>query len=398
MPFTAEATGWWNVEKTDVKWLLLRFKASADERYFFEPGQNPVTPTGPPIAMVRDGNVTVDTGPLRVALSGTKPVLFDQALLNGHPMLAEVQPPFVLTLADGKGVVHTVIHNWRVTLEEATPLYASVKATAFFHSHSGLSYMEKPVARLDVRYEFFQGESFVRVFHTLTWMVNNYMVGGREISLGLRPNLGETGTARLGMSDAAGLPWETHWNPARQLTAQQDEADHFAVTAGNQKATEGKRLGGWINLQGQDGRGISIALRHAWQMYPNAFEVGDGRLHVQLWPSRGPSMSFTPRALMTPEFFHHPVWKVHPWTREEGHFVHERARHEFFQYTAEGAARTHELTFSFHDQTSRRSPPELNALTQRPLALRQDPVGAFPFLLLSPDRPQAGPGSDAGNH
>ena len=382
VPFQAEATGWWNLEKTSIKWLLLRFQASTDQQYFFEPGQEPLAPDGAPIATAQNGNVNVDTGPLRVVVSGTKPALFDQVTLNGHAMLAGIQPPFVLTLSDGKGEVRTMIHDWRVMLEEATPLYASVKATGFFHSHAGWSFAERPVARIDVRYEFFKGENFVRVFHTLTWMVNNSMVGGREISLGLRPNLGESGTARVGMEDVGGQPWETAWSPTAHIVAQQDEADHFAVTVSSQKVKEGKHLGGWVGLEGQDGRSINVALRHAWQMYPNAFEIGGGRLQVQLWPQRGPSMSFTPLALMTPEFFYHSVWKVHPWSREEGHFVHERARHEFFQYTAEGAARTHELTVSFHDRTSTRSPQELNALTARPLALRQDPASAMrvPFM------------------
>lgn len=382
VPFQAEATGWWNLEKTSIKWLLLRFKASADQQYYFEPGQEPLAPDGAPIATAQNGNVNVDTGPLRVVVSGTKPALFDQVTLNGHAMLAGIQPPFVLTLSDGKGEVRTMIHDWRVMLEEATTLYASVKATGFFHSHAGWSFAERPVARIDVRYEFFKGENFVRVFHTLTWMVNNSMVGGREISLGLRPSLGESGTARVGMEDVGGQPWETAWNPATHIVAQQDEADHFAVTVSSQKVKEGKHLGGWVGLEGQDGRSINVALRHAWQMYPNAFEIGGGRLQVQLWPQRGPSMSFTPLALMTPEFFYHSVWKVHPWSREEGHFVHERARHEFFQYTAEGAARTHELTVSFHDRTSTRSPQELNALTARPPALRQDPASAMrvPFM------------------
>lgn len=382
VPFEAEATGWWNAEKTRIKWLLLRFKASGDRRYYFEPGEPPLSPGGTPFASVIAGYILVDTGPLQVRLSGTQPSLFDTVQLNGQAMLAAGQPAPVLTLANGKGEDRAKIHHWQVALEEATPLYASVKATAFFHNHSGLSHIDKPVAKLEVRYEFYKGESFVRVYHTLTWMVNNYMVGGREISIGLRPSLGTPGIVRLGVEAISTPPWETPWTPATHLIAQQDEGDHFAVTAGNQKVTEGKRLGGWANLQGDDGRGVSVALRHAWQTYPNAFEIDKGQLNVQFWPPRGPSMAFTPLALMTPEFFYHPVWKVFAWSREEKYFVHERARHEFFQYTAEGAARTHELTILFHDRTSPRTPAEMNTLTQRPLALRQDPASAMrvPFM------------------
>jgi len=29
------------------------------------------------------------------------------------------------------------------------------------------------MARLDLRHQFFRGESFVRIYHTLTWMVPN---------------------------------------------------------------------------------------------------------------------------------------------------------------------------------------------------------------------------------
>ena len=38
VPFEAEATGWWNTQKSRPKWLLLHFKVSTDRRYLFEPG------------------------------------------------------------------------------------------------------------------------------------------------------------------------------------------------------------------------------------------------------------------------------------------------------------------------------------------------------------------------
>ncbi len=380
--FDAEATGWWNREKTRVKWLLLHFKASTDRKYFFELGKKHDPPPGQPVAAKRNDEILVDTGPLKARISQNSPNLFDEIRLNDKPMLQPSGESFNLALHVGKGARRLALGDWKLALEEATPLRAVVKATGYYRDDYGADDDGKPVARLDIRYQFFKGESFVRIYHTITWMIRNYMIGARDISLALRPDLPDGGTLRLGLSDTTADAWEMPWKRDSKLTAYQDKGDHFAVVAEGKTVKEGRQLGGWFALQGADGRGVSVALRHPWQTFPTEIAVEDGTIRVGFWPRQGPPMSFAPEALMPPELFHHKVWKSFKWSADVGHFVHERARMRWYLHTAEGASRTHELTILFYDRAAKRSPSLMNSVTQHPVVVRQHPESAMrvPFM------------------
>jgi hypothetical protein len=135
-------------------------------------------------------------------------------------------------------------------------------------------------------------------------------------------------------------------------------------------------------MVGDDDRAVSVALRFAWQTYPTALESRDGKMTVHFWPQRAERMSFQPRALMGDRIYFHPTWRRYPFAKEAGHFVNNYQDSKGFMYTAEGAAFTHELVIGFHDDRTSRSPAELNAVTQLPIVLRQDPQSAMrvPFM------------------
>ncbi len=374
VPFEAEATGWWNPERSQVKWLLLHFRASGDRQYFFEPGPVAPAPPGEPIA-VRDGDaIVVSTGPLEVRLApGTR--LFDGVSLNGAPMLRGDGPEFTLVADDGAAQTPGALGDWTLDLEEATPYRATVKATGQYLLPDG-----SPLARLELRYQFFQGESFVRVYHTLTWMVQDPAVGASEISLRIQPDLGLLRTL-IGLSDWGGETLDVE-APDGGVYAHQDDVEHFTVMAGQAEAHEGRHLGGWVAAEGANGRGVALIVREPWQMFPLAFDVSADGLAVELWPSRGKRMGFSLNDIMPDSFYFGKHWNRFKWIDDEAHFVHEYTTNPHFMHTAEGAARTHELVVHFYDRASERRPAQLNSLTQHPVAVRQDPADAMrvPFL------------------
>ena len=387
VPFEAEVTGWWNPEKSRIKWLLLHFKASTDREYYFEVGKKPEAQEGRPIASRDDGAVLVATGPLKLRVPADRPGLFDGVELNGKSMLSPLASSLTLIADDDETQTAGRLTNWEVALEESTPTRASLKATGIYTYPDG-----KPLARLDLRYQFFKDESFVRLYHTLTWMVKDCRIGAREISLALNPDLGRPGKLRLGLSDYGDAAWEAPWDITTEFFAHQDQGDHFQATAGGEAVTEGERLGGCLSLVGADGRGVSLSLRHAWPTFPTAFAASDGRLQVQFWPDRGPRLSYAPEAIMPPDFYNSRVWKAFWWSKEQGHYMNEYARrrladgtvrdNDFFLYTAEGSARTHEVVISFHDESTRRTPAQINSVNQHPVVVRQDPASAMrvPFM------------------
>ena len=378
IPFEAEATGWWDPGKTRVKWLLLHFRADTGRKYYFQTQSKPTLLSGRPLAVAEGGRVVVDTGPLRVTVSEETATLFESVALHETSILESESESLSLAAGDGQESRPGSIAGWTVAVEESTPARATIKAKGEFRTPD-----DDPLARIELRYQFFRNESFVRVYHTLTWMVKDPAIGASEYALQLRPSLGDEGLLRVGESDYSDEHTEVPWTPKAAVTALQDGPEHFSIHADGQQLKEGSRLGGWFALETADGRGISISLREAWQTLPTAFVARDGILRVEFWPSSGARMSFRPGDLMPPDFFNNAThWNRFKWVDGKGHFIHEYSKHPHYLHTAEGAARTHELTLLFYDQTSGRTAAELNSVTQHPIVVRQDARSAMrvPFM------------------
>ena len=373
LPFDSEVTGWWEPERRNVKWLLLRFRADTDRRYVFSTDGKPLRPEGPAMAAERDGLVEVNTGPLRVTLRQGGGRLIDSAELNGRPMLAEggIEQILTLTFSDGAAT----LKDWRVAIEESTPDRTLLRGTG----RLATSWSEA-AATVDVRMELHRGESFVRVWHTLTWRVANAAIGARDYALILQP-LPEANVIRMGLEDAAEFP-ALSWTGKPPLYAHQDRPDHFSVEADGKSVGEGKRLAGWVAVERPDGLGVAVAVRDFWQTYPKAFALNAGRLRVELWSSRGPPMGFQFQDIMPPDFYNDAkYWNRFKWVENRGHFVHEFGTNPHFVHTPEGMARTHEIAVHFFDNLSR-PPSQINLITQHPVIARQDPASAMrvPFL------------------
>jgi hypothetical protein len=369
----AEATGWWSAQKQSVKWLLLHFRASAGRKYSFVPGRPILHSVGPPLAVQESGAIVVATGPLSVRISRQNSRPFEEVRLNGRPALGPQTGELVLVADDGKRQIPATLSNWSATLEESTPQRASVKCRGFYRDPQGAA-----LARLDLRLHFFRGESFVRLYHTLTWMVKDCTVGAREMAIRLRPAIAQEARLRLGLSDYSPESLDTALGQAASCYAHQTDPETFTIHQDGQVLRQGTQLGGWAAVQDRDGHGLGVAVREPWQMFPLAFSWHKGALAVELVPSHGPRMGLAPEDLMPPDFYHDArYWNNFKWVQGKGHFVHEFSQVPGFCHTAEGAARTHELTLFFYDKTSRRTIDELNSLTQHPLVVRQEPRSAL---------------------
>jgi len=374
VPFEAEATGWWDAEHDWIKWLLLHFRADTDRTYFFEVGGDAVAPQGEPIGSQSEKAVTIDSGRLSVTIDRTEPRLFSAADLHGRSILTPTEAAYALVIDDGTTPQPCRLADWQVDLGESTPSRATMKATGLFRAVD-----DQAVARLDMRYQFHRNESFVRIYHTLTWMVQDVNVGVRALSLALEPDIGADRRVRFGLASQDTTAYEA----SASAMAFQDGPEHFSIeTADGSELLSGRQLGGWFASVGDDGRAVSVALRFAWQTYPTMLDSRDGKMTVHFWPPRAEPMSFQPRALMGDRIYYHPTWKRYPFAKEAGHFVNNYEDSKGFMYTAEGAAFTHELVIGFHDDRTSRTPAELNFVTQRPIVLRQDPQSAMrvPFM------------------
>jgi hypothetical protein len=381
VPFEAEATGWWEPSKENIKWLLLHFKASTDRHYFFEPGKAVVPMRGDVVARREGAELVIDTGSLQVRMDPAAGGLFKEVALRGTRMASSGSRDLILAVDDGANLVPIALGDWRLTLEESTPLRASVKASGLWKKSDG-----QPVARVDVRCEFFQGEAFVRLYHTLTWMTRDVKWGIRELSLAIVPGAGSIRTVQVGLGDEpATEAVAVSLDQGAPVEALQATGERCVVKTGERMLREGRTLDGWVACQGADGRGIALSLRHAWQRYPSAFRAEAGRLQVQLCPP-SQRLSFEQEAIMGEGIYNHPCWKnvrrIFDGPADATHFYDNYSPQRGYLYTAEGAAFTHELLLSFHDGKTGRSPADLNSVTQQPLVVRQDPAHAMrvPFM------------------
>ena len=111
-----------------------------------------------------------------------------------------------------------------------------------------------------MRYQFFAGESFVRLYHTFIWMEKSLDPGANRIAVRLRPAVVERGVVRVGLSDYTADATQSGFGPGTDLVAYQDTAEHYAIHQDEREIATGKQLGGWISVEGDDG-----TLPQSWQ-------------------------------------------------------------------------------------------------------------------------------------
>lgn len=314
VPFDWEVTGWWSPEKSSVKWLLLHFKASGDRTYTFVPGVDPAIPRGRALAVESEGGIDIATGPLRARLAargdGKTPV-FESAMLNGRQMLKAGASLFEMVDDEGRMLS---CGDWRLSLEENTPLRCVVRAEGTV----GLA-DTPPLAKLSVRYHFFSGESFVRLHHTLVWLERSLDPGANRIAVRLASDLDARQAASLGLSDTSNEIHRTILGAEPDLVAHQDTAEHFSIRESGRETASGKRLGGWIGVEGEDGRGLGVSLKNAWQTYPTTLSVSGGDLVVGLWPEEAGRFSFEERDIMPDSLYYDEQWgRQVSWTKQGG--------------------------------------------------------------------------------
>jgi len=421
VPFLAEVTGWWDKEHTSIKWLLLKFKASTDRRYYFCPGETPLLPSGSPLATQGpDQSITVNTGPLVVTLKQGTGNLFDRVMLGGRDMLSGSAQPAMILVKDVAGnSFPTALINWKVVIEENNSLQAVLKATADMQEQSG-----GVIASVEVRYQFFKNESFVRIYHTMIWKVaepredssavevKQPQIGLNQWSFRLTPALGPSGTLEVGKSEYTSESYLGNWDATTNYYIHQEEEyeernpttypepkyiTRYSITRNGIQADQGKFLGGYISLRSSDGYGVGVAMRDLWQMYPKAFSFENNSLTVEFWPSKSYRMGFAQYDILTPQMYWNKVWE-NPNTyagkfwrdvkHSQGlaHFIDEYGPswfdNPYYYYTAQGVSRTHELTIYFFGPNSSWTVAQLNSITQHPVVLRQDPKVAMrvPFM------------------
>ena len=372
VPLQAKALAFWP-DKT-VKWALLTFpldgrggyevtaaaagRAAAtipvqvttrrNEAIPFELAYGPDVRRGKlasPLRVTRDGNrVTVDTGRLSITVATGKGGFITSASLDGQPIVRESdgRRNFLDYLsgtndyatctngAAGKPEPSDAVID-KIEVEEEGPLRAVLKLTGKFPCRDEAGHT--------LRIEAYAGRTYLRVFHSVTFMQKDIyarMVRGMGLRLPLA--LGDSLTAYAGgegepvrlQGARAGLAHPSYLN---YEAWQAEKASGPVTTVGR-----GEKAAGWLDLS--DGRrGCTVVHRFMGQEFPKEIscDLTGKELTAWLWPESENVMDVRRYS----EYLHEAQGEDPVDTLEEfkarlpGLFV--------------GTSKTHELLFYFHN-------------------------------------------------
>ena len=297
-----------------LKWALVDFQSdlgAGEQREYilrWEGEHEKVAATECVVVVESDDSIEVCTGALRFAVSTRQFSLFECAEIGardqgGHfvaeaDVLAHSQGDAWAKICeseqDGKterrlygmgGVCRASLaaDEYHVAIEEAGPLRAVLRCSGAYeadipmHHYAGY----RPL-RWITRIYAYAGKRFVRVLHTVVFTGNPREVEVEE--LGLRVPLVSGDQAHYSAATNT-IERSTLVRDDYALLAQQRD-DHFQwrhSTAGQaQRATEGRRCGGWTTLHNGD-VGIGVALRHMAEEYPKALGLSTEGIDLFFW-------------------------------------------------------------------------------------------------------------------
>ena len=261
-----------------IRWLLLDFQvdlAAGQKKPFtlrHGPAVSHLTVPDPARVSTRDNRTTIDTGRLRLELSGDAFNPFGAVWtdLNGDGRIASDER---VTGGDGGGLFMRDTSSRRfgaaqapaeIVVEQSGPLRVCVRVSGRHADGRGSMF------RYVVRIHAFRGQPFVRCFYTfVNDQQETLMTSIKE--LGLTARLApEMGQAEHGVLDGQ----TTEGGRVFQVDERQYERDGRA--AGNHAAD-------WAAVAGGRG-GFALGLREFWQQWPKAVEARDGTVTLGICP------------------------------------------------------------------------------------------------------------------
>lgn len=255
-----------------VKWLLVDFPATvpANGHVFYTlTGKSGTMPAVPPL-VERQGDLFVVPG-------GSFKADADKVLgLFG---------PDDLWWADGTGqkyVFRLKGEEAGTRIEENGANRAVIKATGWY-----VNDQDRPVCMGELRLEYYRGQSFVRLYHTVTFAGDPW----REKlgSYGIRLRLAEAGF------DSAAVELDGRRVAGKKVSLLQGSSDGAALTVDGNTST-GRRSLGAVSLVGTGGT-TALYHRDFWQMAPKKLEADAkaGTVTYSYWPGEAGVMGFLPR-------------------------------------------------------------------------------------------------------
>ena len=369
----------WTERGAHVRWLLVDFQVDAareaQTKYCLVRGVS--LDPWPRLSVRRyERRMLVDTGAAQFAIRDNGCFCIESARVRGRE-LVDADDPVCFFVTDHRNATYRANGDGSL-IEDQGPLRLGLKSEGWYTSEDGSRF-----CRHVIRLEFFAGLSLIRVLHTFIFTSTSDDAQIRDLGFELPLASASRPAATFG-TDASNWLTSHTVGGADHAYLVQDHSTRFdlkfdLIDAKSKKPlVSGKKAGGWVHLGDKTGAGVTVALREAWQNYPNQLEVRGRRAVVHLWPLHGRMLDFRTKALLAPY-------------GEEGiktidrFFLRQRqpyTRSIFDVYNnAMGVAKTHEVWLHFHADGF---DPQVVTQANRPVLAAADPAWSCASRALGP--------------
>jgi len=372
----------WTKRGRHVRWLLLDFQVdaarAAQTTYCLVRGAS--APPDPRLGVSRyDGGILVDTGAAQFAVRDRGHFCIESVKTGGRELVG-AGDPISFFVTDQRNATYRASAD-EALIEDRGPLRLGLKSEGWYASEDGSRF-----CRHVIRLEFFAGLSLVRVLHT--FIFTGTSDGSQIRDLGFEvPLEGSTSPPATFGTDGGNLPASHAVEPPRHAYLVQDHATRFDLTfdlvdaKSKKPLVSGKKAGGWLHLGDRTGAGVTIALREAWQNYPNELEVLGSRAIVHLWPLHGRMLDFRTKALLAP-YGEEGIKTIDQF------FLRQRKPYKrsiFDVYNnAMGVAKTHEVWLDFSADGADGFDAQVVTQANRPVLASADPAWSCASRALGP--------------
>lgn len=300
-----------------VKWALVEFLASpskgGSERVHLVDGSG--VSAGAPLAVDKDGVVSVDTGPMQVEIRKDGFNLFDKVTVGGKEIVrAGESRGIVLVNGEGKEFLASSYKGTKVAIEENGPVKSTVRVDGRHAGGQGwlLDYT--------VRLFFFKGQSRVKAQYTLRNASREHAEHIFIRSLGLETKPALTGEKKVTVSTHKGtqeldaqkgpinfyqavsdFPWMSdgdsfyYQGPIPPDYKREDSyprgysVEGYWISQAGKPVAEGKRKEfpelGYVDMSDSSGRGITVGIRYMAGQWPKVLKSDEsGTVTAALWP------------------------------------------------------------------------------------------------------------------
>jgi hypothetical protein len=329
-----------------VRWMLVDFLTDAERTYriVFGPDLQPKHHDAQAIATLEGELIKLDSGFLKGVIDTRKADLLGQLSAQARPVVQADAERFSAFFVEHetRGIFRSDLDpKPTIILEETGPIRATVKMDGWYTNAASEKF-----CRYSIRAHFFRDRPDVKLEHTFiyTGLAKDDRI--RSMGLQLPQKSGQRGHI-WGDGDLQDEMAEIFTSTAKVVLDSPNHDEIELVRYFPAKQTR-RRLASRANAAFQYGY-AAVAIRDGWQQYPLGFEVNDGVMQVQLWPSGERLLDFSFDGYW---WFLNEHQKKHMMLGKRAAAKHtpEALVEQYRQRVgdATGAAKTHEVWLSFH--------------------------------------------------